>query len=213
MYLVARVASFDFDARDAFVSGGPLGAAAEILRSCFGWKGSEVSSAESLLAELQRPETQSLVEWRQDVLLSPSQPLAEGVRMIATENQSVWQAAQRPDGSVELGVTHSGGWTAWVGIDLAELLCRMLAMEAVVGHGPCMAGSELPEDNVRPFEMLQPLELSKGQAQLPGVVATDTWFGVTLGTGSARWIYASPVDRVRQHLLPIAPSADWQQVP
>lgn len=133
--------------------------------------------------------------------------------MIATENQSVWQAVQRPDGSVELGIVRSAGWEPWIEIDLGELLCRMLAMEAVVGHGPCLAGSELSESSVRPIELLPALELSKGQAQLPGVVATDTWFGVTLGTGDQRSIYASPVDRARQELISMTPHTDWHEIP
>ncbi len=133
--------------------------------------------------------------------------------MIATENQSVWQAAQRTDGSVEVGVARSSGWTAWASIDLAELLCRMLAMEAVVGHGPSLSAAELPTGKIRSFELLPPLEFPQGPAELPAVVATDDWFGVTLGTREQRWIYAAPIETARQNLVPIAPRAEWHEIP
>lgn len=203
------VASFEIDLASAFQKDGPLGAAVEILRTCFGWDGPTIASAEDLLSELQKPSTHALVEWHQDLVLSPAKILDEELSLIAAENQSVWQAVQHTNRAVELGSFDRGRWDSWRSIDLDDLLLRLLATEAVLGHGPCLSGSELPEGLLKPFELLPPVQLRQGPAELMAVVASDTWFGVTSGIGKRRWLYASPIGRARTELEALAPKTPW----
>lgn len=203
------VASFEIDLASAFQKDGPLGAAVEILRTCFAWDGPAIASAEDLLSELQEPSTHALVEWRQDLVLSPAKTLDEDLTLVATENQSVWQAVQHTDRALELGNFDQGGWDSWRSISLDDLLLRLLATEAVLGHGPCLSGSELPEGLLKPFELLPPVQLPQGPAELMAVIASDMWFGVTSGIGQHRWLYAIPIGQARMDLEALAPRTHW----
>jgi hypothetical protein len=112
-----------------------------------------------------------------------------------------------------LGVSRRDQREPWADIDLAGLLCRLLVTEAIIGHGPCLSGPALPWDAIRPFELLPPIALTKGDAMMLGVVAAPRWFGVTTGTNEQRHVYASPVDRARLDLVALDNGAFWYEIP
>ncbi len=198
--------------RRAFATGGSIGAAVQVMRVCFGCDIAATATAGDVLSELREPEAQALIEWRQDRLLATPEPVSVGVEVVAMENQANWHAAQRSDGSIEIGLASPTGWTTWERIDAGDLLLRLLALEAVVGHGPGVVSSELPASALGPFELLPRVELANGSAELVGVAATDRWFGVFTGSGDRRWLYAAPADRAQHDLVSIEPGVSWDEI-
>lgn len=207
--VVGRVTSFDIDLRRAFAAGGSAGAAIQIARACFGCDVATTATAADLLDELRRPEVHAIIEWRQDRLFLTPQVVGTDMAIIASENQACWQAAQRPGESVEIGNVSSAGWTTWGSMDLGEFLLRLLAMEVVVGHGPCVVSDDVPPRALRPFELLPPVVFPDESATSYGVVATDRWFGVFVGDNENASLYAAPAERVQHDLAAVAPGVSW----
>ena len=114
----------------------------------------------------------------------------------------------RSSGSVEIGNVSSAGRVTWDSIDLGDFLLRLLAVEAVIGHGPCATSDAVPVSALRPFELLPPV-LFRDEGELMGVAAADSWFGVFFGGGDDTSLYASPVERVQHDLSAVAPDHSW----
>ena len=200
------VESFDADLRSAYEAGGVLACAVQIARRCFGLDLDDPLTAGELLDWLQQPCVHEAIGWQQDYVLSPPQQLDGDLVMIASENQANWQAAHGADGTTWIGRIERTGWVTWHAIDLGELLLRLLAIEAVVGHGPCATSVDVPNAVLTDVEVLPGVVIAQGPAELVAVVATGRWFGVTVGT-DARELYAAPVDRALSDLTVLAPHA------
>jgi hypothetical protein len=205
---VDRIKSFDVELRRAFTAGGSARAAVQIARACFGVDIATTATAAGLLAELRRPAVHATIEWRQDRLLLTPEILDADLTIIACENQACWQAAQRSSEHVEIGTVSSAGWTTWDSMDLGDFLLRLLAVEAVVGHGPCVTSDDVPASVLRPFELLPPL-VFPDEAGSMGVAATDRWFGVFFGSDDSISLWASPAERAQHDLVATTPDTSW----